>query len=209
MVKIADQSYFPLRVGNYQIYEVNVDTIRQIVCGNGGDNKSTYQLKTIVSDSSKNTSGSYNYIIRRYTRLDTTQSWIGLDTQVAQVNSNQVIINESNILYVKFIFPLVNNEVWNSNLYNDQTSDYDTLKKVNQSYTLPSGKKFSSTFTTQTNTISLVSRDSRVEVYAASVGLIYKEFIQLNYFTDASCFGLNEVKTGVIYYQSLLSYGHQ
>ncbi len=207
--KISDQSYFPLRIGNFQVYQVNVDTIKQTVCGKGGDAQYTYQLKTLVTDSSKNSSGGYRYTIHRYTRPDTTQAWADLDTWVAQVNGNQVIVNESNVLYVKFIFPLTNDGVWNINLYNDLDAVSDTLKNVGQPYTLASGKKFPTTFISQTNTISLISRDTRREVYAVSVGLIYEELIQLNYFTDPTCFGLNEVKNGVIYYQSLLSYGHQ
>ncbi len=209
VVKISDQSYFPLRVGNYQIYEVDVDTIKQLVCGTGGDNKSVFQLKTLVTDSVKNSSGGFNYTVHRYTRPDSTKAWVNLDTWVAQVNSNQAIVNESNILFLKFVFPLTNNLAWNSNLYNNLNPVYDTLKNVGRSYALASGKKFASTVTTQYNNVSLISRDTRVEIYAVAVGLIYKRLSQLNYFTDVSCFGLNEVKTGVIYSQSLLSYGHQ
>ncbi len=208
-IKIADQSYFPLRVGNYQIYQVNVDTIVQLVCGTGGDHKSTYQLKALVTDSSKTTSGAYSYTIHRYTRPDSTQAWANLDTWVAQVNSNQAIVNESNVLYLKFVFPLTSQLAWNRNLYNNLNPVYDTLKNVGRSYTLASGKKFTTTVTSQYHNVSLISRDTRAEVYAVSVGLIYKQVIQLNYFTDVSCFGLNEVKSGVTYSQSLLSYGHQ
>jgi len=208
-VSIAGSSYFPLRVGNFQIYQVTVDTILQKTCGTGGDHKQSFQLKTLVSDSASTAAGGYQYVINRFRRADSTQAWAPWDTWTARVSSNEVVVNQSNVVYLKFTLPLVNNAVWNSNTYNDLGLDYDTLRRVGQSYTLSSGKKFNQTITSQYNKISLVARDSRAEVYAATVGLIYQQSIQLSYFTDPSCFGLNEVKSGVAYSQSLLSYGHQ
>src|SRR5579859_4226818 len=79
-VTISDQSYFPLRVGNYQIYQVNETDILQLTCGTGGQTIKNYQLKTLVIDSAKNTEGDYTYTIHRYTRPDETQPWTDLDT---------------------------------------------------------------------------------------------------------------------------------
>ncbi len=212
IVKIADQSYFPLRVGNYLIYQIKETTISQTTCGKGGETLSNYQLKVLATDSVKNPTGGLTYTLHRYTRSDSTQAWTDLDTWTATVNNNQVVVNESNVLYVKFIFPLNNNTKWNGNLYNDlkQVDSIYTLTKLGQPFTLSSGKKFLNTFTVvQANNMdSIVYLDNRLEVYAPAVGLIYKSTVQLHWFTDPSC-GLYEVKSGVVNYQSLLSYGHQ
>jgi hypothetical protein len=212
VVRISDQSYFPLRTGNYQIYQVSETDILQTTCGTGGKTLSNYQLKVIVTDSAKNQSGGLTYTLHRFTRPDSTQAWAPLDTWTAAVNSNQVIVNESNIIYVPFVFPLANNTTWDGNLYNDlkEVDSIYTMTRLGQPYTLSSGKKFQNTFTVvQSNNMdSIVYLDNRLEVYAPSVGLIYKSTIQLNWFTDPAC-GLYEVKSGIIYYQSLLSYGHQ
>ncbi|HEV8514155.1 MAG TPA: hypothetical protein VGQ59_12800 [Cyclobacteriaceae bacterium] len=210
--KISDQSYYPLRVGNFWVYQVNETNILRLVCNGNGGTPSSYQLKELITDSIKNSEGGYTFTIHRYTRPDSTKSWTDLDTWTTRVNSNQVIVNESNIPYVKFIFPLVEKTVWNINSYNSQEATYDTLKNLRQSFTLANGKKMQNTFTARRdNGEFIISHLKEVEVYAASIGLIYKESEELNYFnnTNDPCYGQQVAKNGSIYIQSLISYGHQ
>lgn len=210
--QISDQSYFPLRVGNFWIYQVNENDILRLTCNGNGETLSNYQLKELISDSVKNAEGGYTYTIHRYTRPDSTKPWMDLDTWTTRVNNSQVIINESNIPYVKFIFPLVERTVWNINFYNNMEASYDTLKNLRQSYTLASGKKIQNTFTARRdNGEFIISHEKEVEVYAASIGLIYKESEELNYFNNTSdpCYAQQVVKNGNIYVQSLISYGRQ
>ncbi len=208
IVTIADQSYFPLRVGNYQIYDVNETDILQLTCGDGGQTVKNYQLKVLIFDSVKNSAGGYTYDAHRYTRTDSTQAWADLDTWTMRVTSSQVIVNESNVIYVNLIFPLRNNEKWRVNQYNDLKADsLDSLASLGQPYTLTNGKQFKTTLTVvQSNEQNLVYEDKRFEVYASTVGLIYKEITQLNYFTD-QCFGQQKIMNGIIYKQTLKSYG--
>src|SRR5882762_10342338 len=105
--QISDQSYFPLRVGNFWIYQINETGILRLVCTGNGQTVKNYQLKELISDSLKNSEGGYTYTIHRYTRPDSTQPWGDLNTWTTRTNSNQVIVSESNIPYVKFIYPLV------------------------------------------------------------------------------------------------------
>ncbi len=210
--QISDQSYFPLRVGNVWIYQINETDILRLTCSGDGQTVKEYQIKELISDSLKNTEGGYSYTIHRYTRPDSTQAWVDLDTWTTRTNSNQVIVNESNIPYLKFAFPLVEKNVWNTNLYNDLGADYDTLRNLHQPYTLATGQKFSNTFTAQSdNGEFIIYHDKEVEVYASSIGLIYKESEQLHYFnsTNDPCYGQQVVQNGSIYIQSLISYGHQ
>ncbi|SRR5258706_2945733 len=211
-VKISDQSYFPLRVGNFRIYQINETNIQRFACTDDGETVKNYQLKELTTDSSKNGEGGYTYTIHRYTRSDSTQPWVDLNTWTARMNSNRMIVNESNIPYVKFIFPLVDKTVWNINSFNDLGKDYDTLRNFHKPYTLITGKEFQNTFSARRDSVDLILYDyRRKEVYAPSIGLIYKESRQLQYFdnTDFSCFGHQVAKNGNIYLQSLISYGHQ
>jgi hypothetical protein len=210
--QISDQSYFPLRVGNFWIYQINETDIIRLTCNGKGETQSSYQLKELVSDSTKNTEGSYTYSIHRYIRPDSTKPWTDLDTRTSRTNNNQVIVNESNIPYVKFTFPLVEKAVWNINSYNNQEITYDTLKNLRQAYTLANGKKIQNTFTARRdNGEFIISHVKEVEVYASTIGLIYKESKELNYFNNASdpCYGQQVVKNGSAYIQSLINYGHQ
>lgn len=209
-LKLTIQSFYPLRVGNYQIYNVSETTILHLTCNETGQTISTYQLKVVVNDSLKNIEGGYTYSLHRYSRIDSTQAWAIADTWTSRINNNQLVNNESNINYVKFIYPLTSTSTWNGNLYNDIGEEDYTVKALAQPYTALSGKQFSNTFTVvQKDDQNLVNQDTRIEVYGQSVGVIYKSTTQLVYFTDAACFGQKVVKNGIIYTQSLISYGHQ
>ena len=210
--QISDQSYFPLRVGNFWVYQVNNTDILRLTCNGKGETISSYQLKELISDSTKNTEGGYTYTIHRYTRSDSTKPWSDLDTWTTRTNNNQVIVNEGNIPYVKFIYPLVEKMVWNINSYNNEQATYDTLKNLRQPYTLVNGKKIQNTITARRdNGEFIISHVKEVEVYASTIGLIYKEREELNYFnnTNDPCYAQQVAKNGNIYIQSLISYGRQ
>ena len=210
--KISDHSYFPLRVGNFWIYQVNETDILRLTCKGDGQTLKNYQLKELIRDSTINTEGGYTYTIHRYTRPDSTQPWVDLDTWTTRTNDNQVIVSESNIPYIKFIYPLVEKTVWNINSYNNTGTSYDTLRNLHQPYTLTTGEKFQNTFSARSdNGEFIIYHDKHVEVYASTIGLVYKESEQLHYFnnTNDPCYGQQVAKNGSIYIQSLISYGHQ
>src|SRR5258708_35713521 len=77
-VRIPNHSYFPLRVGNYQIYQVNETDIQHSSCNDNSLPSKSYELKVLIYDSLKNAEGSYTYNIHRYTRPDSTQAWSDL-----------------------------------------------------------------------------------------------------------------------------------
>jgi hypothetical protein len=210
--QISDLSYFPLRGGNFWIYQVNETDIMRLMCNGKGETEKKYQLKELITDSIKNAEGSYTYTIHRFTRSDSTQPWLDLDTWTARANNKQVVVYEGNVPYMKFTFPLVDKAVWNVNSYNDLGKDYDTLTNFHQSYTVAAGMKFQNTFSARRDSGELIVYfDKRVEVYAPAVGLIDKEIKQLHYFNNPSdpCYGQQVIKNGTIYLQSLISYGHQ
>ncbi|MBS1680663.1 MAG: hypothetical protein JST48_03040 [Bacteroidetes bacterium] len=212
---VSGKAYFPLQTGDFRIYSVAETNIEQLTCGDGGQTLKDYQLKALITDSSKNTDGSFTYDIHRYTRPDSTQPWTDLDTWTARITSNQIIVTQGNVSYVKLPLMFFANEKWNGNLYNDQGEEDYTLKNLGQSYTLSTttnypGTKYPSSVTVvqSDNQDFFVYQDKRIEVYAAGIGLIYKETTQLTYFQDP-CYGQQKVKNGLIYMQTLESYGHE
>jgi len=209
-VHIADQAYFPLRVGNYLIYEVTETNIEHIDCNDTSLSPKIYELKVFIYDSVKNAESGYTYNIHRYTRTDDTQAWADLDTWSARVTSNQVVVNEGNTAFVKFSLPLASNSKWNGNQYNNLPEEDCSIQNFKQPYQLENGNKYSSAFTVvqSDNQDFFVYQDKRIEVYAASIGLIYKETTQLTYIQDP-CYGEQKVKTGLIYKQQLKSYGRE
>jgi hypothetical protein len=47
--QISDQSYFPLRVGNFWVYQVNQTDFLRLSCNGNGQTIKNYQLKEFTS----------------------------------------------------------------------------------------------------------------------------------------------------------------
>jgi hypothetical protein len=209
-IRIPDQLYFPLRVGNYQIYKVSETDINHSACSDVSQILRNFELKFLISDSTKNIEGNYSYVVHLYKRRDSTQVWADSATWSARVNANQVIVTEGNVSYVNLVFPLVNNTKWDGNLYNNLGEDDYTLKNLSQPFQTSNGVKYPATVTVVQSDDQdfFVFHDHRLEVYAPSIGLVYKETTQLHYFT-VSCYGEQKVQSGIIFTQTLKSSGHE
>jgi len=209
-------NYFPLRTGSQWIYQVEETVINQSV-----EEKTIYELRITVVDSIKNDQGAYAYIFNRATRTAAESPWQSVGTWSAFVNKNQVIQNESNINFVKMIFPLFSGSRWdgnqynnlpdNGNLFNGQGSETYALTELDDPMILSTGLEFQQTSTIIQNNFldPIVGTDQRQEVYARDVGLIFKEVIQLEYCSTPSCLGQQKVDKGVMYVQTLTSYASQ
>lgn len=210
-----DAAYFPLKVGAYQIYDVEETQIDQIHTV-----KLAYQLHTEVSDSFPNQNGGYVYIITRTKRNNPASSWSPVDTWSARVDDKQVVVNEENIPYVKLSFPFAENKDWNGNMLNNlggnedcgttkESCDIYTLENISDRYEINSNLSFDKTVTVaQSDEIDVIlGKDVRNEVYALEVGLIYKESTILEYCSTGACAGKQEIIKGFIYKQVINEYG--
>jgi hypothetical protein len=209
-------NYFPLKTGMSWVYLVEEVTINQ-----GQESIATYELQVTVTDSSRNSSGGYVYILNRATRTSENTLWQTLDTWSATRLNNQMTQNEGNIVYVKMIFPPSDGLKWNGNeynnlpnngnLFNGSESEFYMVTDFDQSISLETGLEYPKTMKVIQNdfTDAIVGRDERSEIYARNIGLIEKEVIQLEYCTTPGCLGQQKVDKGVIYRQTLKAYAAQ
>ena len=196
--------YAPVKVGLYQIYGVDQTEYSELA----GPVETHYELKTEVVDSFPNVSGVFTYVIHRSTRETSQDSWVYKDTWSLAVDDQQVLLNEENIAFVKMKFPLRNNRQWNGNEYNIGDPDIYEMKSVNEPFTVDDQTFPLTMFIDQEDVEDLLIRDRRLEVFAKDVGLVYKEVTDLTYCDDVDCFGQKEIKSGIIYKQSIISYGY-
>jgi len=197
--------YLPVAVGNYQIYAVEETQYNAIT----GMTELHYQLMTEVIDSFPGTDGTATYVIHRSKRNTDTDSWTYLDTWSMRVTDTEAIVNEENISYVKLIFPAGNGRTWNGNKFNNSDEDDYDMTLVDRPYTLDN-QAFDKTLIVdqEDNQDFIVYQDKRSEVFARGIGLIYKETTQLKYCDKPECLGEQQVESGLIWKQSILSYGH-
>ena len=206
-------NYFPLRVGQTWLYDVEETSITRAACTDNGTTTLSYQLLVEVMDSIVADQG-FTYRFKRSKRSKLTDPWLDFETWTAQLIGNRIVVSESNISYVKLLAPITNDLVWNGNLYNNRQElngknedDYKSTL-VNKPYVVESsGLSFGNSVSVVQNDeqSNIIYRDSRLEVYADQVGLVYKESYLLNYFANSQlpCFAQKRTQQGVIYKQSL------
>ncbi|MFM8911339.1 MAG: hypothetical protein ACKOE6_00270 [Flammeovirgaceae bacterium] len=218
-VRPSDDSYFPLQLGAYWIYDVEETNTLRVACTDNGETLTKYELKVEVTDSFPNTEseGGYSYVLTRSMRANANQSWQPFSTWTSKRLNSRVVNNEGNISYLKFVFPLYESQVWNGNLFNNEqqlngkVEDEYKATQVGKPFSLTNGQSFQKTVTVVQNDEqkNILYRDSRQEVYAWNVGLVYKESYLLKYFANSQlpCYAQNRTQQGTIWKQTLKEVG--
>jgi hypothetical protein len=216
---LSDASYFPLRVGNFQIFQVTETKITPYNVAELFE----YQLKTSVVDSFINNSGSYTYIIHRYKRETSDDTWQSLDTWAARLDESEAVVSEANVPFVKVKFPAQADMEWNGNAYNNEESsefcngndftscDVYTFGFLKKPFETSGGLNFNNTIEVieNNNPDIFTTHDVRKEIYAWQIGLVYREKTILKYCTNNGCYGKQMVEDGLVYKQELVAYGHE
>lgn len=215
---IDSSAYFPLQVGTKWIYSVEESATLRNLCADDGVTTSNYELKVMITQSYTNAEGGTTYMFERSTRTLPTDPWIPVATWTAQRNGTKLIANESNVLFVKLLFPAEEGITWNGNEYNTQIQlnnlNVDTYQMINvhQPYQLTASLNYPKSITViQNNEVSNILRmDFRKEVYALGVGLVYKESNVVSYFSQSDptkinfeCYLQKRVQNGTTLKQTL------
>lgn len=211
---IASEDYFPLKMGAQWIYNIEESTTLRNLCADDGVTNSSYELKVVITDSYANSEGGTTYVFERSKRTLTTDPWTPVATWTAQRRGTKLVANESNVLYVKLLFPTSEGVTWNGNEFNTQIQlnnlnvDYYQMINVHQPYSSTISYPKSITIIQNNEENNLLRKDDRKEVYALGVGLVYKESTELKYFVDANppnsvCYLQKRVQNGTTLKQTL------
>lgn len=196
--------YLPLKIGNYQVYDV-----REKKYSSGGTvEELTYELIAQVTDSFPADDNLYTYVVHRSKRLTPADSWQPVDTWSVRRDGGEFVVTEGNTPYVKINLPYYLEKRWNGNAYNTLGEDEYQYSMIHVPREL-NGMTFDKTLEVQQeqNDDRIVFRDERKEVYAAGVGLIYKEVIQHHYCTDDPCLGQEKIEHGTEITMLIKDYG--
>lgn len=163
--------YYPLSIGNQQIYEVSQKIIQPTSV-----TENSYQVKEIITESYFEGDEEV-YVLEKYLRPDDNAPWLNSpdSVQTVRISGNRAILTENNQRIIKLVFPVSEGRSWDANALNIAQEDYFAMKNVDQSFE-SGGQVFTNTLTVdqENDTTNLIKRDVRYEVYARNTGLVYK-----------------------------------
>lgn len=216
LTPITSSIYFPLDEGLEIEYEV-----LEIVYRNQGliRDTSSYLLKEVTAGSFNNPSGDIVSIIDRYIKSNESESWSYKSSWQALIANNKAIRIEENRSYIKLQFPLNVHDSWDGNDLFDASSPIQIGGTTIDYYKNWTSKIVDFTSFTineqsydQSYVVSLADHENRLElrkgteVYAPSLGMIYRELQILDTQCFDECNGLDwaeKAQSGHIFIQRI------
>lgn len=200
--ELTGKEYFPTDSGRYWIYSIHS------IKFNADTTDTTYLRKDVIHDAFtyQNTTV---YELYRFYKPTNVVDWPSQPDSVWSftTNQNQIAIKESNVEYVRLVFPLKNGKIWDGNAKNTFLRDDYTLTNFKKPFSI-NNFYFPETATIiEEQSLNLVYKDYRNRVYANNIGLIYKNYEQLNFKTDANNIGQGKIEFGSIIEETLVEYG--
>lgn len=204
------KNYFPIKVGNYIIYDVDSTVYDEIT---HLPSTYKYRLKEIITQAYQNDEGTTSYKLERYIKwYDSTKTYDQIPWQFQHVwtiipYNTSIEEVEENIRYVKIIFPVKQNAQWNGNAKNTLGTKIYSYNYIDNSETI------NGTFLPKVLSInqyqyrSLIQYQNEVEKYARNIGQVYKEITHLESQTIIPNVPVeNRPEKGFIYKKQLVEY---
>ncbi len=201
--ELTGKDYFPTDSGRYWIY--NVHEIKY----NSDTTDTTYQRKDIIYNTFQYQNTTIYELYRFYKTTDAI-SWPLQPDSVWSftTDKNQITLKESNIEYIRLVFPLSNGKQWNGNAKNTSIlSDNYTVSNFKRPYSVGALYFPETVDIVEQHSLYLTLKDYRNRIYAKNVGLIYKNYEQLTYNADPPNIGQGIIEFGSIIEETLIEYG--
>ncbi|MFN3916216.1 MAG: hypothetical protein ACK4K0_00625 [Flavobacteriales bacterium] len=197
LVEDFGYDYYPNEIGywvEYEVTEINHDI---------SSDTSNYLLREQISAFFFDQQGRKAQRVERFWRTSSADEWEIKDVWYANVTTRTAEKVEENVRFVKLNFPIRTTSTWDGNDFNTQREwlyGYDSLH-------IPrtiSGIYLDSTIkVVQRNNFNLVEYEKAYEIYAKHIGLVKKEFIDL----DINNFNPQNITKGKELYQQMTNYG--
>lgn len=205
--------YFPTQSGKFVVYDVDSLVYTEIP-------KDTieykYRIKEKIADSFTDNEGKPAIRLERYIKkFNPTKSYDSIPWTIKEVwmihaSQKNIEEQESNVRYVKLIFPVKTSTSWNgnsTNTFEEEMYNYDYVDAQETLNNIPLNKVLK---VNQKNFRTLISYESKFEKYARSIGLVQKQNIYLLSNSIVPNVPVeNRIESGIIYTQTIVSYGNE
>ncbi len=205
--------YYPTKIGKFVVYDVDstvyndlsMDTItykyriKERLVENFTDNEGRQAIRLERSIKMYNPNKSYDSMA--YT---VKEAWM------INANDKKVQVVESNLRYTKLTFPVLQNSTWDGNANNNLGQMMYAYSVIDKAETMNAIALSNVLTVKQRDDRSLIAVQYYTEKYAKGVGLVYREIKDLYSNTVIANIPVEQrIEKGLIYKQTLVSYGYE
>lgn len=191
--------YAPVDTGRWVLYDV--DSTYYSVLTTPPATRFRFQILERIDSTYIDNQGRPTQRLERFRRDSTGAPW---QQAVTAWNSTLTLFGyervEDNVRYLKLGFPINLNTTWDGNAYNVFDADEYGYEDIHVEYSIGPLYFDSTLIVTRGQPPNAIERKNGKEIFANHVGMIYKEYYDLNIqnFSDTS---------GTKYFYTILSYG--
>lgn len=180
--------YFPLEIGKNIVYLVDSIIYDTTSMGIVVTQSSSF-IKEEIVDTLRNNTNDLIYRIERFERYDQTDPWQIQEVWSSTRNDVQAERTESNLRFIKMLFPLTSNDNWDGTAHIDNTTIIPVAGEGMQIFkswssdviSIDEPEEIGSFSFDEVTTIShaddsnLIEYRYNIEKYAKGIGLVYRE----------------------------------
>lgn len=176
-------AYFPVKPGHSVTYEVDSIFHDSAV---GVHDTDHYFIRRSIAKSFRDNEGRKSYRVERRRKDSMSGTWKIVDVWVANRNQVRAELVEENRRFTKMIFPIRSDKRWDGNAYNDLPEEKYRYRKLHKSRSI-AGETLDSTVTVlQKDKENLIEKSSAFEIYALGIGMVKKEKVELETYTNGA-----------------------
>ncbi len=182
--------YYPLKIGDFWIYKVTETRYHNQFAEQANDSVSYFvreQIDTVFRD----LAGEDTYKFTRSLRNSPTEAWSQDSVFVVNKSGSDVRITQNNQRVVAFIFPVLEGKQWNAHIFNTQSSVNNPAEETFYSFAnvgqaaVINGINYANTVkVVQLANENAIEQQGLYEIYAYSVGRIFKQKLAYQYCSD-------------------------
>jgi hypothetical protein len=206
--------YYPTVQGKFVVYDVDstvynnfptVDTI-----------KTKYRIKEKIADSFTDNEGKPAIRLERYIKMYSATKpydsipWSIKEVWMVNADKRSIQVSEGNVRFTKLIFPVQEGTAWDGNAKNTIGEWQYTYKYIDRKETI-NGKSLDKVLlVSQIDFRTFISYQNFNEKYAKGIGLVSREITDI--YSNNVVPGVpveGRIETGLIYKQTLVTYGYE